>query len=382
MAMAVNTLSRDRVRAIADVRPASGRVLSVFLDLDPSEFASAPARATAINSVLTEATALVERCTELDHDERQALRSDVGRVKAELGRSDLALDGTRGVAVYACAPADLLEVIQLPHPVRTHATVNHTPDIEPLVEAGPQENWCVLLVNRRTARVFRGPAHALVESDQIQDEVHSQHEQGGWSQARFQRGLDKEVDDHVKHVADVIFTAHKLSCFDGILVGAPENMLNDVEATLHPYLRERIRGHLHLDVEHSSGEEVRQSALAVIERHRQQCERELLDRLTEHLGRHTKAAAGLSAVAAALNEARVETLLIQDGLRLSGTIDHETQIIGPEGAVSPTGAPMEPTEDLIEAAVHKAVEQSAEVFMVRELDALLEHGGIAALLRF
>src|SRR4028118_2374343 len=54
------TIARGRLRRLAELRPANGRVLSVFLDLDPSEFATPPARATRINATPTEAAALTE----------------------------------------------------------------------------------------------------------------------------------------------------------------------------------------------------------------------------------------------------------------------------------------------------------------------------------
>ena len=39
--MAANTITRGRLRRLADVHPARGRVLSVFLNLDPSELPDA-----------------------------------------------------------------------------------------------------------------------------------------------------------------------------------------------------------------------------------------------------------------------------------------------------------------------------------------------------
>jgi peptide chain release factor subunit 1 len=50
--MAANTIDRGQLRRLADVRPERGRVLSVFLNLDPSQFATVPARASAITSVV------------------------------------------------------------------------------------------------------------------------------------------------------------------------------------------------------------------------------------------------------------------------------------------------------------------------------------------
>src|SRR3954470_22359931 len=115
--MAANTIDRGRLRRLTDVRPERGRVLSVFLNLDPAQFATPPARATAITSVLNDAAHRIERCEGLEHDEHEWLRAGLERVRERLGDSDLASNGTRAVAVYACAPEDLLEVVALRRPL-------------------------------------------------------------------------------------------------------------------------------------------------------------------------------------------------------------------------------------------------------------------------
>ena len=53
-----------------------------------------------------------EAADRLDHEELElALRADVERVREgpRRLRPDLAQNGTQGIAVYACGPADLLE---------------------------------------------------------------------------------------------------------------------------------------------------------------------------------------------------------------------------------------------------------------------------------
>src|ERR671916_2730147 len=100
--MGVNTITRSRLRSLTDVHPERGRVLSVFLTLDPSQFATPAARSTAVTSVMTEAAHRVDEADGLDHEERQALRQDVERVRETLSGSDIAGNGTRAVAVYAC----------------------------------------------------------------------------------------------------------------------------------------------------------------------------------------------------------------------------------------------------------------------------------------
>src|ERR1700742_1500329 len=127
-----------RLRALAAVHPEEGRVLSVFLNLDPTEFATPSARSSAITSVLTAAAHKVESKDGLSHDERLALRDDVERVR-EVLLSDVASNGTRAVAVYACGPADLLEVIRLHRPVDFAVVLDRSPYLEPLVADAEEE---------------------------------------------------------------------------------------------------------------------------------------------------------------------------------------------------------------------------------------------------
>src|SRR3954471_22941260 len=110
-------ITQARLRALAAVRPVNGRVLSVFLNLDPTQFATANARSSAITSVMTDAAHKVEESDGLTHEERMALRDDVERVREVLLGSDIAANGTRAVAVYACGPVDLLEIMRLRRPI-------------------------------------------------------------------------------------------------------------------------------------------------------------------------------------------------------------------------------------------------------------------------
>ncbi len=370
-------ITQARLRALADVRPRQGRVLSVFLNLDPTELPTLPARASAITSVMTAAAHKVEEADGLSHEERQALRADVERVREVLAGSDVAANGARAVAVYACGPAGLLEVVPLRRPVESRVVLQRTAFVEPLVLQGADESWMVLLTNRRCARFFVGHGDALEETDRIVDDVHSQHDQGGWSQLNYQRSVEKEVYDHLTHTADTAFTRYKEQGLDRLLVGGPDELVGDLKAKLHPYLRERIVGKLHLDVENSTLDEVRAATSAAITGHVRRCEREALDRMVEAVGRGGRGAAGIEEVLDALNQQRVQTLLIAENFRAGGRVDPETGML--HGDSSGEG---EPVADIVEPAMEKAIEQSAQVIVVRHHDDLVPLGGIGAVLRF
>src|SRR4051794_14569316 len=115
--MLANDVDHDRLRRLAELRPDGAKVLSVYLDRDPETFASPRALTSEAHSALDHAGRLVEEAG-LDHDALVAARADVERLRELLVDSpdderdvldpDLDLKGARGLALFACGPADLL----------------------------------------------------------------------------------------------------------------------------------------------------------------------------------------------------------------------------------------------------------------------------------
>jgi peptide chain release factor subunit 1 len=381
--MQTNELSTDLLRRLADFRPDGSRVLSLFLNLDPSQFGTARARATEINSLLDQAERSVRDGEDLTHDQQQALRKDVERARDFFTGADF--EGAHGFALFVCGPADLFESVKLPRPIDTRACVDDSPLIEPLAELGMRGTWCVLLVNRQVARMLRGSPERLDELPPVRDEVHRQHDQGGWSQARYQRSVDKEVQDHLKRTADVVFRRFQRSPFQRMLLGGPEEILSDVEGRLHPYVRERIAGRVKVDVENTNPETVRKAAAPVMDDVDSAREREALDRLVEAVGAGGRGTAGLDETIEALNERRVETLLLVEGFDASGVFCPGCGWVGvQELAMCPAdGGKLERRDDVVENAIELAILQSAEVLVARHHgDELERRGGMGAILRF
>ena len=381
--MQTNEITPDRLRRLAAFKSPGGRVLSVYVNLDPSEFATAQARSTQVSSLLDQADRMIRGAEGLSHDEETGLRRDLDRLRSHLRGGGLPARGAHGLAVFCCAAADLFETLKLPRPVEPRVVIDRSPWVEPLAEIGPGGRWAVLLVSRRRGRVLRGSAERLEEVGGVDDDVHGQHDQGGWSQARYQRSVDKEVADHLKRVADDLFARFRRAPFDRLLVGAPEELVSHVEAALHPYVRERLAGRVEVDVEAASPEEVRAAASPAIEADEARRERAALDRLQEGLGTGGRAASGLSEVLGALNERRVEALLLAEGFDAAGVMCPQDGWMGVDEARCPLdGAAVQPREDIVESAIESALGQSAEVLTVRRHDDLEQYGGIAALLRY
>jgi peptide chain release factor subunit 1 len=238
--------------------------------------------------------------------------------------------------------------------------------------------------SRRAARLFRGGSEGLVKFARVQDELHRRHAQGGWSQARFQRGIEQQVAEHARHVAELLLRAHRRRPFDQLAIVASDELWPVVEASLHHDLRDRLAGVIKRDLEHAAAEEILQAVSPVVERAEHDRERALISRLEEALGTGGAATAGLDEVLATFERERVEVLLVADRASLTAglcSLCGRLSASG-DGTCQLDGAPLV-SVDAIEHLIALAAQRSVDVVVVRhELDALREHGHVAALLRW
>jgi peptide chain release factor subunit 1 len=238
---------------------------------------------------------------------------------------------------------------------------------------GAEREWAVLLVNRRTSRLFTGDSSYLVEVESITDDVQGQHRSGGTEQARRQRHVEHQVDQHLRNVSGALARRS----FDRLLVGTPHELKGRLQDALDPASRARVAGEIEVDVEHSAADDVLGAARPEMEADDERREREALDRIK------ARGAAGLADTLEAVNEQRVEMLLIDDGQRASGVRCPACGWLGVEGQRCPAdGSALERCDDVLEHATERALVQSAEIFVVRRYEDLRPLGGVGAVLRF
>src|SRR5438477_36212 len=166
--MQTNDLNKEKLRRLAQLRPDDGAcVLSLFLNLDPSEFATPPARETEIRSLTDQAERALRETDDLSHDAKQGLKQDIARAREYLSGADFS--GAHGMALFLCGPANLLETMKLPRPIQSRAVIDDSPFVEPLADMGRRDSWAVLLVNRQVARMLRGTKEVLEEAERLRE---------------------------------------------------------------------------------------------------------------------------------------------------------------------------------------------------------------------
>jgi peptide chain release factor subunit 1 len=291
---------------------------------------------------------------------------------------------TRGIAMFSSAENDLWETIRVPRSLRDRAVIADVPYVLPLeAVVETYQSFCTVIVDREKARIFLSRLGQIGEATELFDDVPGQHDQGGWSQARYQRHIEDHVDKHLKRVADVLLEFYKRKNFDHLIVAGPEEILPHFEAGLHDYLKQRIVARATLLMTASSADVLAKS-LSVEEGVEAERERATLQSLRAEAAAGRQAVIGLDPVLAALGDDRVDTLVVPFGVSHKGvrcTVCGRLALDGERCATC--GNPTEPVADIVESAVASALRQGAllETLSVIDLNGEGERE-VGALLRF
>ena len=382
-------ITTDRLRELAETRSAQGKVLSVFINLDPREFATPPARATEISSVLDAAARTIRDADGLTPDERTALQADLERVRTAM-RNGVDTKEARSLAVFASQPAGLFEILKLPRPVDHKVAISETPCVEPLARIGTGELWWLVLVDRKHARLLAGTVDGLVELWRHEDDVlgrvdSDRHDQDGRSERRYERGVEKEVDVHLRGVASELARRLRDVRVAGILVGGPKETTGQLASLLPADVAKCVQGHVEVDVWNSGADAVLAAARPVLDALTARRDAELLAKIDEGLGTGGRAVSGLADVLVAVHERRIDTLVIQEGFTAKGTRCPQCGWMGVSagGQCPADGTMTDVVDNVVEAAVGRAFGQDARVRYLAVGDEAIEtKGSIAAVLRF
>ena len=197
------TVTWDTLRQLAAFRAAKGCVISLYLDLHPSDSPTAGDAATRVNSLVDQGLKSDgANRNEQTHEQRVGLRDDFERIRHFFGE-EFDRDGAHGFALFCGGLDNLWQALPLSERVPDEIKVGRELYLAPLVPlVGRGEGAVVAVVGREEGHLYRLRAGRLEEVADLFEEQPGQHDQGGWSQARFQRHIEELAKTHLKTVAD------------------------------------------------------------------------------------------------------------------------------------------------------------------------------------
>jgi peptide chain release factor subunit 1 len=377
------TIKWEDLRELASFEADKGFAVSLYLDLDPSVTPTPADAAARLHSLVDEAGRLgAAHREELTHDQKVGLRADLQRIRQYYER-EFARDGAHSFAIFVDGLDDLWEVIPLLDPVEDEAKVSRTLYLVPLVPlVGRGEGALVAVVGRERGEIFQLRGGRLVEVADRTEDRPGKHDQGGWSQARYQRHIEHLVDDHLRHVADELDRRVRAAHRPRLVVVSSEETRAEFDDLLSKDVRSAIVGWVQAEA-HAKAPELLPLVEPILERKLAEEETEVLERWRSEAGRNGRAAAGWKQTLEAVSDARVDLLLFQDGARHpAATCPRCGRLAVSEGPCPLDGTSMERSEDGLDLAVHRTLRQGGTAWAVSYHQDLDPVEGIGALLRF
>ena len=377
------TVTWEGMRDLATFRAENGCAISLYLDLDPSVSPTAGDVHSRVNALLDE----VDRSeaanrARLTHEQKKGLRDDVARLRTFF-ESGFSREGSHGYAVYCAGLDNVWQPLPLSERVPDLAKVGRTFYLAPLVPLiGRGDGVLVAFVGRERGDLYRLRGGRLEELANEFDEQPGRHDQGGWSQARYQRHIEKLVQDHLKDVAAMLERSLRRLRRPRVVVVASEEMRAELDEELSSEVKEAIIGWASAEA-HATPAQLLQTVKPLLERWRADQETTAVERWREAAGRNGRAASGWAQTLEAASDGRVELLLFHDGA------DHRAwqcpacgRVAAEPGNCPLDGTQMEESRDGLDLAVHQTLAHGGTVWALRQRQDLDPVEGIGAVLRY
>jgi hypothetical protein len=224
-----------------------------------------------------------ESAHELTHEQREALRADLTRIR-EFFEREFERDGSRGVAVFSAGLDNAWRTLPLGDPVADKIAVGREFYLSPLVPlVGRGDGALIAVVGRERGTVYTLRAGKLEEVVDQFDETPGRHDQGGWSQARYQRHIESLVHEHLKEVAEQLDRRVRRLQSPRIVVVTTEETRAELEEVLSHEVRNAIVGWTQAEA-HATPAQLLQAARPILEEWHAKQEREAGERWREESG--------------------------------------------------------------------------------------------------
>jgi peptide chain release factor subunit 1 len=348
-------------------------VLSVYLNTDPAE-GNADTYKLRLRSMLKDA--------DIPEDEDVVIRY-----------FDHEHDWSgRSVAVFSCVPEDFFRVFPLAVPIRSRVRVSDRPHVKPLADLlDSYGGYGVALVDKQGARLFYFHLGQLREQEGMVGKSVRRTKRGGGSQAAGRRGGTAGQTDYAEEVADRnikeavdfatrFFTENKVR---RILIGGTEDNVALFRSQLPKAWQSLVVGSFPIGMT-ASKDEVLERTMEIGAEAEERREAQLAKAVVTSAAKGRGGTIDVEDTLNAINEGRVQTLLIRDGFRAPGSRCVRCGYIAapPSEICSFCGSETERILDAVELAVRKVMLSGGDVEVLHQGQVVKGFDKIGAVLRY
>ncbi len=297
----------------------------------------------------------------------------------------------RGVAVFSCSAKDFFRAYPLAVPVRNLVHISDRPSVKPL--AALLDNYGgygVVLVDKQGARLFFFHMGELREQEGVLGEnvKRAKHGAGGSTvpgrrgASAASRTVDEVVDRNIKEAVDFSVHFFEANHVRRVLVGGTDENVKLFVHQLPKAWQSLVMGTFPMSMT-ATHNDVRTRALELGMQAEAEREKRLVGRLEDLNAKAGGAVVGLEATIAAVNEGRVQTLLISDGFRKNAYRCKSTGWLTTRPEEVCNGEEdVEKVYDVVDLLVNQVMRSGGDVEVILSTEQLDRLGSIGAILRY
>lgn len=371
---------------LTKLRTEDHRIVSCYLKVEPRDRARGKYLIKLKNRIRQMQAGLSD--VGLDKGIQAEVAADLDRILTALS-DPKRLPATQGVAVFACGPLKLFELVALPTVHRSRLGVDRSPLVRELASIEDEFGQMLTVVlDRTSARFFEVSAfgtrelEALISENTRSSRSHGSHRgPHGQGEHTYNNRIREEKQRHYAAVAQRLFDLHRKHPVHGIVLAGPGKEAGAVTAFLHPYLAERLMGVVSLNPKDVKPALVHEATLATREEYERELERSIAHAMKDATG-DGWAVDGFDDTLAALGKGQVRTLLVDADAQGTGYRSARTGRLALSEAKLRADGEVYPVIDVVDEAIEEALRQRVEVEVVYDDSARASIDGVAGLLRF
>jgi peptide chain release factor subunit 1 len=297
----------------------------------------------------------------------------------------------RSVAVFSCQPQGFFRAYPLAIPVANLIHISDRPSVKPLVNLmDSYGGYGVALVDQQGARLFHFHLGELTEQEGVLGEVVKRLKRGGSSSVHGRRGglagksrsLENTVERNMKETAD--FAAHFFSekRVRRVLICGTEDNIAMFRSELPKTWQSLVIGSFPMSMTASHNEVLQRTLQAGQEADAHRTEKLVAD-LLETASKGKQAVVGLEHTLTAINDSRVQTLVVVNGYRENGYHCPNCHALTiNNGRCMNCNTQLESVPDVVETAIGTVLHCKGSVEVLQPGVSLSLSGNIAAMLRY
>jgi peptide subunit release factor 1 (eRF1) len=369
---------RERVNALARLGEAASPVVSVYLDTRWADEHQRERVRVFLKNNLREARGRAGA----------ELQGDLNWIEEQGERlvKQAAVPEAAGVALFACGPLGLREIVPVRVPFDNTFAVADKPLLTPLAalvaEAPPA---IVVFVDGNHARLIPIDPAGRGEEVALAHEVPGRHDRGGWAQlaqSRYQRHIEVHRDQHFEAVAEALRELVDQTANARIVLAGEDRIVAVFRSRLPATLTGRVAGTIS-GARHEPASALVDRATALLARLDASEQARVVDELLTEAAKGGQAVAGVEGTLHAVGRGAVRRLYLLRTFDETGAACSSCAALQPGEAATcrMCGGPTKRVR-LSDAVVDRVVETGGEIVMIETHAALERAGGMAALLRF